>query len=192
MTVGVTDHRPGLAGGGSTGPTRDGDSGPTRADGSGLARGGSTGLGSGGTAPGRSGRNARSRVRGGRLLGIRTGQVVSSQFAAALLLLGASHGTIALAASALPAGAVLAVTWLRLRRRWAFEWVGILTRYSWRSHATGKSATPAAFLDLVVPGARVQQADVGGDQAAIVVDSLGLTAVLELGDPTGLLVEPLP
>ncbi|HET9517183.1 MAG TPA: type VII secretion protein EccE, partial [Actinoplanes sp.] len=111
---------------------------------------------------------------------------------AALLLLGASSGTIALAAATLAAGAVLAVSWLRLRRRWAFEWVGILTRYSWRSHGTGRRTTPAAFLDLVIPGARIQQADLGGDQAAIVVDSGGLTAILELGDPTGLLVEPLP
>jgi len=64
-------------------------------------------------------------------------------------------------------------------------------RYSGRDRAA-RAGTPTAVLDFVAPGARVEPADLGGDQAAMIVDGLGLTAVLELGDPTGLLVEELP
>ena len=61
------------------------------------------------------------RVRHGRLFGIRTGQWVSTQVAAVALLVGALNGPIALAAAAFVAIVLLAVTWLRLRGRWAFE-----------------------------------------------------------------------
>jgi hypothetical protein len=57
------------------------------------------------------------------LFGIRTGQWVSTQVAAVALLIGAVNGPIALGAAAFPAIALLAVTWLRLRGRWAFEWL---------------------------------------------------------------------
>jgi type VII secretion protein EccE len=125
------------------------------------------------------------------MLGARTGQIVATQVAVATLAIGAAQGAIALAVAALVAVAVLAVTWMRMRRRWAFEWVTTALRYGSRSHAA-PAGPPGELLSLVAPGARVDTAELAGDQAAVIVDGLGMTAVLELGDPAGLLVEPLP
>ena len=129
------------------------------------------------------------RVRHGRLFGIRTGQWVSTQVAAVALLIGAVNGPIALAAGVLVAIALLAVTWLRLRGRWAFEWLGTGMRFASRRHGVAVADAPTALLELVAPGARIEQTELAGDPAAVVVDGFGLTAVLELGDPSGLLAE---
>jgi type VII secretion protein EccE len=48
------------------------------------------------------------------------------------------------------------------------------------------------LLEFVAPGSRVEQAELAGEPAAVIVDGRGMTAVLELGDPAGLLVETLP
>ncbi|MDT5032354.1 MAG: hypothetical protein QOC94_2525, partial [Actinoplanes sp.] len=64
---------------------------------------------------------AARQPRRGRLFGVRAGQLVATQVAAVALLVGGVNGPIALAASTLPALLILAFTWLRLRRRWAFE-----------------------------------------------------------------------
>ncbi|MDT5041416.1 MAG: hypothetical protein QOE51_2401 [Actinoplanes sp.] len=125
----------------------------------------------------------------GRLFGVRAGQLVATQVAAVALLVGAVNGPIALAASTLPALLILAFTWLRLRRRWAFEWLGIAWGYTSRKHVP---APGSALLEFIAPSARLQQADLAGDPAAVIVDSTGMTAVLELGDPAGLLAESLP
>jgi type VII secretion protein EccE len=130
-------------------------------------------------------------VRRGRIFGIRTGQLVCTQVAAVAILIGALNGTIALAGAVAVAIVLLAVAWLRMRRRWAFEWLGTAMRYGRRPH-TMSIDSPTAVLEFVAPGSRVEHADLGGDQAAMIVDDQGLTAVLELGDPTGLLVEDLP
>jgi type VII secretion protein EccE len=122
----------------------------------------------------------------------RTGQWVSSQVAVAMLLAAAVHGGVALAGAALPALALLAATWVRLRGRWAFEWLGVAARYSARRHTAPAGAGPATVLGLVAPDLRIEHADLAGDAAAVLVDEDGLTAVLELGDPAGLLAEGLP
>ena len=83
------------------------------------------------------------------------------------------------------------MTWLRLRGRWAFEWFGTATAYSGRRHTAAVATSPTALLDFVAPGSRVEQTDLAGEPAAVIVDGQGLTAVLELGDPTGLLAEEL-
>ncbi|MFI5894271.1 type VII secretion protein EccE [Actinoplanes sp. NPDC051513] len=127
--------------------------------------------------------------RQGRLLGIRASQLVGTQVAAAALLIGAVNGPIALAASAVPALLILALTWLRLRGRWVFEWIGVAMRYGSRRHAAPAGPAVGALLEFVAPGSRVEQTDLAGDPAAVIVDGLGLTAVLELGDPAGLLAE---
>nr|BFE77208.1 hypothetical protein GCM10020092_105090 [Actinoplanes digitatis] len=131
----------------------------------------------------------RKRVRHGRLFGIRTGQWVSTQVAIVALLVGAINGPLGLAAGAFLAAILLAVTWLRLRGRWAFEWLGTATRFAGRRHAVSVAAAPGALLEFVAPGSRIEQADLAGDPAAVIVDGHGLTAVLELGDPNGLLAE---
>ena len=128
-------------------------------------------------------------VRRGRLFGIRANQLVSTQVAAVAVLAGAVYGTITLAAAVAAAIVLLALTWLRMRGRWAFEWLSIGMRFAGRRHTAPVGIAPTALLEFVAPGSRVAQAELGGDTAAVIVDSAGLTAVLELGDPTGLLVE---
>ncbi|MET8153089.1 type VII secretion protein EccE [Actinoplanes sp. NPDC049668] len=131
----------------------------------------------------------RQHVRHGRLFGIRTGQWVSTQVATAALLVGAINGPIGLGAGVLLAAILLAVTWLRLRGRWAFEWLGTAMRFAGRRHGVSAAAAPGALLEFVAPGSRIEQADLAGDPAAVIVDGHSITAVLELGDPSGLLAE---
>nr|WP_280526222.1 type VII secretion protein EccE [Couchioplanes caeruleus] len=128
-------------------------------------------------------------VRYGRLFGIRTSQLVSTQVAVVALLIGAANGPIALGAAAFAAIVLLALTWLRLRGRWAFEWLGTATRYAGRRHAVSVGSAPTALLEFVAPGATVEQTGLAGDPAAVIVDGQGLTAVLELGETAGLLAE---
>ena len=129
------------------------------------------------------------RVRYGRLFGIRTGQLVSTQVAAVALLIGAVNGPLVLGAAVFVAIILLAITWLRLRGRWAFEWLGTALRFASRRHLVSVDSSPTALLEFVAPGSRVDQIELAGDPAALIVDGEGLTAVLELGDPTGLLAE---
>lgn len=131
-------------------------------------------------------------VRRGRLFGVRAGQLVATQIAAVAVVLGAVNGPIGLVAGVALALVVLAVTWLRLRRRWLFEWVGVMLRFGGRRHSAAVDASPTALLEFVAPGGRVEQTDLAGDPAAIIADGHGLTAVLELGDPAGLLAEDAP
>jgi len=128
-------------------------------------------------------------VRRGRLFGVRASQLVGTQVAAVVLLIGAINGPIALGAAALLALLVLALTWLRVRGRWVFEWIGVCLRFGGRRHSAAPGVGPGTLLDLVAPGSRVEQTELGGDPAAVIVDGSGLTAVLELGDPAGLLAE---
>jgi type VII secretion protein EccE len=126
------------------------------------------------------------RVRHGRLFGIRTSQWVSTQVAAVALLLGAANGPIALGAGTFVAVVLLSATWLRLRGRWAFQWLGIGMSFAGREHA---AQGPGALLEFVAPGTQIEPAELAGDTAAMILDDHGLTAVLELGDPNGLLAE---
>ena len=131
-------------------------------------------------------------VRRGRLFGIRAGQVVATQIAAVAVLVGAVNGTVALAAGVAVAVIVLGLTWVRLRGRWVFEWLGVALRYGGRRHSAPVDTGATALLQFVAPGTRVEQTDLAGDPAALIVDGHGLTAVLELGDPAGLLAEDAP
>jgi type VII secretion protein EccE len=131
-------------------------------------------------------------VRHGRLFGIRAGQLIGTQVAAVALLIGAIEGPIALGVGAIAAVLVLAFTWLRWRGRWVFEWFGVMTRYAGRRHSVAVDTSPTALLQFVAPGARVDQTEMAGDPAAVIVDGFGLVAVLELGDPAGLLAEDAP
>jgi ESX secretion system protein EccE len=128
----------------------------------------------------------------GRILGVRTGQLIATEVAAVGVLLGALTGTIALAAAVAFAIVVLGLTWLRMSGRWAFEWVSTAMRYSRRPHTVPPDAGHTGPLGLVAAGSRLEPAELGGDQAAIIVDDRGVTAVLELGDPAELLIEDLP
>ncbi|HET6482338.1 MAG TPA: type VII secretion protein EccE [Actinoplanes sp.] len=131
-------------------------------------------------------------LRRGRLFGIRAGQLVATQIAVVAVAIGAINGPVGLVAGCVLALAVLGLTWLRLRRRWAFEWLGVGLRFGAQRHSASLDADPTALLRFLAPGARVEQTDLGGDPAAVIVDGFGLTAVLELGDPSGLLAEEAP
>src|SRR4051794_23096982 len=98
-------------------------------------------------------------VRRGRLFGIRAGQLVSTQIAAVVLLIGAGNGTIALFAAGVVAVGLLALTWLRLRGRWVFEWIAIAMRFTGRRHTAPVDTAPTALLEFVAPGARVEPTD---------------------------------
>ncbi|GID30103.1 hypothetical protein Abr02nite_50860 [Paractinoplanes brasiliensis] len=128
-------------------------------------------------------------LRRGRLFGVRAGQLVATQVAAVAVALGWVSGPIGLVAGVVLGLSVLGLTWLRLRRRWAFEWLGVALRFGARRHSTAVDSDPMALLRFLAPGARVEQTELAGDPAAVVVDGHGLTAVLELGDPAGLLAE---
>jgi type VII secretion protein EccE len=133
----------------------------------------------------------RSAPRG-RLLGMRMGQLIATEVAAVAVLLGAVNGTIALAAAVAFAIIAIALTWLRMHGRWAFEWLGTAMRYGRRPRAVPPEAGLTGLLGLVAPGSHIELTELGGDQAAVIVDDHGVTAVLELGDPTALLVEHRP
>ncbi|BFU47483.1 hypothetical protein KRMM14A1004_57200 [Krasilnikovia sp. MM14-A1004] len=134
----------------------------------------------------------RARIRPGRIFGIRVGQLIGTQLAAVAVVIGAARGPITLAAGAALALVLLSVTWLRLRGRWAFEWLSTALRYAGRRHVVAVDAAPTALLEFTAPGTRVENAELAGDPAALFVDARGLTAVLELGDPAGLLAESFP
>lgn len=114
---------------------------------------------------------------------------MAAQAALALLLASLGHGPIAVIGAVVVGAALVLLAWLRLRRRWLYEWIGIGSRYLSRRRALPAGAEPSALLDLLLPGAVVAPADLAGDAAAVIADGYGLTAVLELGDPTGLLAD---
>ncbi|MEU4565762.1 type VII secretion protein EccE [Micromonospora sp. NPDC023956] len=121
------------------------------------------------------------------VLGVRVGQVVAAQVALALIGAAVGRGVPATAGAVLVAVLVLAVAWLRIRRRWLFEWLGTAAGHLTRRRVLPPAAAPAALLALVAPDASVHAAELAGDPAAVVADPDGLTALLELTDPGGLL-----
>jgi type VII secretion protein EccE len=140
-------------------------------------------------ATGRPGR------RPGTVLGVRAGQIVAAQVALALLVAASGRGVAALAGATIAATAIVTVAWIRVRRRWLFQWLAIGMRYSSRRRTLPPAAHPATLLGLVQPGAEVTAAELDHHAAAVISDGYGLTAVIELGDPAALLtdaVEPLP
>lgn len=137
----------------------------------------------------------RPRPRKGLLLGIHGGQIVAAEVALALLVAAAGQGILALAGATIAAAVIVTIAWIRVRRRWLFQWLAIGMRYASRRRALPPQASPAALLDLVHPGAVVLPAELDRDAAAVISDAYGLTAVVELGDPATLLadtVEALP
>lgn len=105
------------------------------------------------------------------------------------LLAAAGNGALAIGGAVLGAVVLLGASWLRLRRRWLYQWLGLVSRYAGRRHTLPPGAGPAALLDTVVPGAKVVPAQVAGEAAAVIEDGYGLTALLELGDPAAMVAE---
>ncbi len=145
-----------------------------------------------GLAPGgpgtasRGGPAQRRPVRRGQLFGIRAGQLVTTQVAVVLLLVGYGAGPLALAGAAVVAAALLACAWGRADGRWAYQWLGTVLQFAGRRHTLEADAD---LLELVAPGTRFSAAELAGESTAVIADGYGLTVVLEIGDPNALLVE---
>jgi type VII secretion protein EccE len=120
--------------------------------------------------------------RGGRLFGARAEQIVGTQVAAVLVLAGLAVGGLALVPAVAGAAGLLALTWLRFRGRWAFEWLGVMTRYAGRRR-TAAISSPTALLAYAAPRVRLTTLDLPGGTAAALADDSGLTVLVELGDP---------
>ncbi|SNS18095.1 type VII secretion protein EccE [Actinoplanes regularis] len=125
-------------------------------------------------------------ARPARTLGIRLHQVITTQAAAALVLVGAVVGGPTFLLTAVGAALLLTLTWLRTGERWAFEWIVAALRFGIRRRAA------ATVLDLAAPGTQMTSADLPGGPGAMLADDFGLTMLLELGDPVGVLVEAQP
>lgn len=121
----------------------------------------------------------------GRLSGARTGQLVTTQVAVSLLAAGLTAGPVATIVAGVAAVMLLAAAWARPRGRWAYEWAGTALQYAGRRHAVDADT---GLLELVAPGTQVGTAELAGESTAVMTDGYGVTAVLEIGDPNGLLV----
>jgi type VII secretion protein EccE len=147
------------------------------------------------TADGSSGRrrphrrSARAAARRVAPRRFRAEQVVAVQVGMALVLAATGRQASLVAGASLAAIVITASALVRIRRRWLFEWVAAAVGFASRRHTLPGTADSAALLHVVVPGARLVPADLGGDVAAIVDDGQGLTAVLEIGDQAGLVTD---
>ncbi|MFG1900207.1 type VII secretion protein EccE [Micromonospora carbonacea] len=119
--------------------------------------------------------------------GVRAGQVVATQAAVALAAAGVGRGVAVTVAAVAVAAALLAGTWVRVRGRWLFSWLGVAAGHLSRRRAMASATGPGALLGLLDPGAVIRAAELAGRPAAVVDDAEGLTAVLEVGDPGDLL-----
>jgi type VII secretion protein EccE len=120
--------------------------------------------------------------RGGSLLGARPEQIVATQVAAAVVLAGLVAGGLVMVPAVVVAAGLLALTWLRLRGRWAFQWLGVLARYSGRRRSASIDSG-TALLAYAAPRVRLTSLDLPGTSAAVLADDSGLTVLIELGDP---------
>ncbi|MGC4853702.1 type VII secretion protein EccE [Micromonospora sp. DT4] len=120
----------------------------------------------------------------GRLAkGIRAGQLVTGQVAAAVVLAGLGRGTPVTIAALLVAALLVAVICVRLRGRWLFEWLGTAAGHATRRRGLGERASPTELLDLVAPGTTVRSTELSSGPAAVLEDTGGMVVLLELGDP---------
>ncbi|WP_157751855.1 type VII secretion protein EccE [Actinoplanes derwentensis] len=119
---------------------------------------------------------------GGRMLGVRPEQIVATQVAVVLVLTGLVLGGIAMVPAVAVAAGVLALTWLRLRGRWAFQWLGVAARFGGRRRAAPVDS-PGALMAYAAPRVRMTTLDLPTGPAAVFADDSGLTVLVELGDP---------
>ncbi|WP_229071813.1 type VII secretion protein EccE [Actinoplanes sp. DH11] len=75
---------------------------------------------------------------------------------------------------------MLALTWVRVRDRWAFQWFGVRVRFVARRRTTRLGA-PFALLASAAPRTRLTSANIYGEPVAVLVGDRGSTVLLELG-----------
>ncbi|MGC4756962.1 type VII secretion protein EccE [Micromonospora trifolii] len=119
--------------------------------------------------------------------GARAGQLVTAQVAAALVLVALGRPAPVVAAAVLVAVLLVAAAWVPVRGRWLFEWLGTAIGHLTRRRALTGPADAAELLDLVAPGTVVRSTELTGGPAAVLEDTTGMVALLELGDPGDLL-----
>ncbi|RAO43335.1 hypothetical protein GAR06_04467 [Micromonospora saelicesensis] len=119
--------------------------------------------------------------------GARAGQLVTAQVAAALVLVALGRPAAVVAAAVLVAVLLVAAAWVPVRGRWLFEWLGTAIGHLTRRRALTGPADAAELLDLVAPGTVVRSTELTGGPAAVLEDTTGMVALLELGDPGDLL-----
>ncbi|OLB80561.1 MAG: type VII secretion protein EccE [Actinobacteria bacterium 13_2_20CM_2_71_6] len=116
---------------------------------------------------------------------VHSGQIVVAEIVAVALVVAALSRVPLGWLLGVPVAAALAVlAFGRWRRRWVYQWVGIALRYGSRPRAIPPGAD---LLALVGPGAEASSVELGGRGYGVIADEFGVTAVLEVGDPTGLL-----
>jgi type VII secretion protein EccE len=130
--------------------------------------------------------------RRGTLLGLHSGQLVAAELAVVVLVVAAAGGVGWIVVAAPVAGAILVGAFGRIRRRWAYQWLGLGSRYLGRRRSLPRGADAAALLELLRPGAVVGSVDVDATTVGYVADAFGLTAVLELGDQSSLFADIQP
>lgn len=119
--------------------------------------------------------------------GARAGQLVTAQVAAALVLVALGRPAPVVAVAVLVAVLLLAAAWVPVRGRWLFEWLGTATAHLTRRRVLTGPAGAAELLDLVAPGTVVRSTELTSGPAAVLEDTTGMVALLELGDPGDLL-----
>ncbi|MFI6239774.1 type VII secretion protein EccE [Micromonospora sp. NPDC050795] len=119
--------------------------------------------------------------------GARAGQLVTAQVAAALVLVTLGRPAPVVAAAVLVAVLLVAAAWVPVRGRWLFEWLGTAIGHLTHRRALTGPADAAELLDLVAPGTVVRSTELTGGPAALLEDTSGMVALLELGDPGDLL-----
>jgi type VII secretion protein EccE len=135
----------------------------------------------------------RRRVRRrGTVLGLHSGQLVAAELAAVVLVAAASAGAVWLVPALPVALLILLVAFGRVRRHWAYEWLGLAARYAGRRRSLPPGADATALLTLLRPAAVVGSVDIDAAAVGYIEDGYGLTAVLELGDPTAPLADTGP
>jgi type VII secretion protein EccE len=127
--------------------------------------------------------------RRGTLLGLHSGQLVTAELAAIVLLASAAGGVAWIAVAAPIAAVLLIVAFGRIRRTWAYRWLALGARFVGRRRGLPSGADAGALLDLLRPGAVVGSVDVDGAATGYVAEPYGLTAVVELGDPGALFAD---
>jgi type VII secretion protein EccE len=122
----------------------------------------------------------------------RAGQIVTGQIALVVLVVGAAGGLARFALVMPLSVAIGLLAGARWRGRWAYQWAALGIDYLLRRRALPPGSDPLALLQLLRPAAVTFGAEVDGSVVGVIEDQYGLTAVLEIGDTTGLLAQAQP
>lgn len=127
--------------------------------------------------------------RSGVIAGIHVGQIFCWQVAAALVVASLGRHIAFLIGASVIAVLLVALTVLRVRRRWFYQWLGLRLRFAGRRRsATVGADRRLAFLDLVLPGAAVTNVELDGEAAGVIEHAGGVATILELTAADGGLI----